>query len=313
MPYSIATSPPNPDLDPLLSHFELLNYRGRRDILRRLARPALTRFLYKYRPLVLRDYASDLGSGPFTTRSVENLRDIVVRSVLRLSCPAAFNDPFDTMAHLHFTGTDIQRTERLTAMLREQGLPESEVLQTLTALRDTPNEKFIDGIRAAYDQHRATVGVCCFAGDPRSTLMWTHYAAEHTGVCLQFERVNDLATFVHALPVQYKIEYPEVNWMENVPEGLLGMLMQKHPDWSYEHEYRIIIDNAAGSYIRFRPEALRRIILGCRSDDKINDLVASLLEERRQAGLPPLQKYRVSLHARRYDLVIRKCIDRASP
>jgi hypothetical protein len=307
MPHSIATIRPNPDLEPLLRHFDSLEYRGRRDLLRRLTKPALTRFLYKFRPLIPLDPAAANEAGPFTARSVENLRDIIVGSQLRLSSPLEFNDPFDMAAHLHFTGTNEQRNERLTSMLRDQGLPESEVRQTLAALRFTPEEEFLEKIKAAHEIHRTTVGVCCFAGDPRSTLMWTHYARDHTGVCLQFERVNDFATFVHALPVKYESEFPEVNWTEKIPADLIAMLMRKHPDWYYEHEYRIIVDNAAGSYLRFRPEALRRIVLGCRSDDRVNGIVDALLAERERAGLPRVQKYRASLHSRRYDLVIRRC------
>ena len=53
-----------------------------------------------------------------------------------------------------------------------------------------------------------------FGGDPRNILMWSHYAANHKGLCLQFELTRDIDNFVFAMPVQYSEDYPIVNWVD---------------------------------------------------------------------------------------------------
>ena len=49
---------------------------------------------------------------------------------------------------------------------------------------------------------RNITGIYCFAGSAKNRLMWGHYASNHKGVCLQFERVHDIATFAHAFQVR---------------------------------------------------------------------------------------------------------------
>ena len=56
-------------------------------------------------------------------------------------------------------------------------------------------------------------GVCSFAGDPLNILMWSHYASNHRGVCLQFDVAKDPINLLLALPVEYSDEYPVVNWI----------------------------------------------------------------------------------------------------
>ena len=49
--------------------------------------PQLSRFLYKYRGF----------SGEYAEK---NLRDMIVHSVLRLSAPSTFNDPYEFFVHI---------------------------------------------------------------------------------------------------------------------------------------------------------------------------------------------------------------------
>jgi hypothetical protein len=66
------------------------------------------------------------------------------------------------------------------------------------------------------------------------------------------------------------------------------------------------MDNEAGKYLPFRPDALRAIILGCRADSTVSLMIDGLLSERAAAGHPKLKVYRASMHGKKYELVIRK-------
>jgi hypothetical protein len=76
--------------------------------------------------------------------------------------------------------------------------------------------------------------------------MWIHYGRDHTGICLQLEWSRDVHTLSRAVSIEYNDEYPVVNWVKNFKESIGAALMRKHSRWSYENEYRISIDSAAG-------------------------------------------------------------------
>jgi hypothetical protein len=305
MPKQLVELPPNPDMDPWVTQVNALGDLQRRKVFRGLVTDKrLSRFLYKYRSMIRVDPALNNGS-EFHPRSVENLHDIMVRSLLRLSSPAQFNDPFDLEAYMYVQGTPEQRRARFVNYLRNNGVAENELGAQVDQYMGVSDEELVKVLRASQETHRNTVGVLCFADDPRSILMWSHYAT-HAGVCLQFDRLADLATLINATPVNYKPDYPTVNWLNGFEDGLLRMLLRKHPSWSYEGETRIIVTEQAGRYLPFQPGALRSIILGCRADDKVEERVDALLTERQQAGLPPVQKWRAVQHDKQYKLMLRR-------
>src|SRR5580700_7739727 len=81
-------------------------------------------------------------------------------------------------------------------------------------------------------------GVLCFCKGWRNTLLWSHYADRHRGMCLGFD-VEDNA----AKPVQYvedrpSIPYPFSGELRPISDQLLST---KYIDWKYEDELRIWI------------------------------------------------------------------------
>src|SRR5262249_50298301 len=51
--------------------------------------------------------------------------------------------------------------------------------------------------------------IYCLTQDPASPLMWGHYAASHTGICLEFDARRDPFTAVEK--VEYRTSYPARN------------------------------------------------------------------------------------------------------
>jgi Protein of unknown function (DUF2971) len=301
---NIAKFPPHP-LDSLFANLMSADYLARRRIMRFKIKERPRRFHYKYRPVVFHD-PDDKAKG-YSERSIDRLRQIIVNSRLYVSCPAEFNDPFDTAADLIATGTEAQRHERFDQWLLAHGVYDSAKRAELLAdLMARPPEAITAMFAPGMQNARKTTGVISFAGNPRDTLMWSHYASEHTGVCFQFETARDFAILSRAVTGDYAEEYPVVNCIVNFQDGLGKMMMNKHPCWTYEDETRIIMDNEAGKYLPFRPDALRAIILGCRADSTVSLMIDGLLSERAAAGHPKLKVYRASMHGKKYELVIRK-------
>ena len=284
-----------PEIDEIVRSVQDLDYRKRREFLWRKVRPRLYRFLYKFRSIA-----------PSDKKNVDHMRDIIVRSRLWLSSPVDFNDPFDMSAQLIADAPVAVKRERIKRALKQQGMKWNDIAKKLPLLTAKPNSHFAELARDAYQRYRGSVGVFSFGGDPRSILMWSHYASNHEGVCLQFEVAKDLNSFAKALHVEYNDEYPVVNWLADFLDGLTKAILRKHKKWAYEHEHRVILLDQAHQYIPFLPEALRAIIIGCRTTGTTIEKLQELLVERESVGHPLPMLYRVVQHQSRYRLVIQK-------
>lgn len=214
--------------------------------------------------------------------NLDRLRPIIVDSKLYFSRPSAFNDPWDCKPCFHF---DVADSEQVSAhadffersdRARNTHLSEYELLARARRLReDLP---FLEacvhqmyGIHSTIDQQYR---VYCLAGSPIVPLMWSHYSASHTGVCLKFS--ND-DFFGSAFQVKYLDRYPTLSLLT---EGAAALepLVTKSIDWSYEEEYRLIAQersHAVGvcslltdnNLISFPPGSLKAVYLGCRMPD----------------------------------------------
>jgi hypothetical protein len=130
----------------------------------------------------------------------------------------------------------------------------------------------------------ARPGIYCLTPDPLSTLMWAHYGANHTGICLEFHVSNLL--FLKALAVEYQVEYPEILTEElYTRETVAKVLLTKAECWRYEEEFRLIgspdlpEDNPLWlheNYLKIPDLALMSVIVGCNGN---YHAVKSLVEE----------------------------------
>ena len=157
-----------------------------------------------------------------------------------------------------------------------------------------------------FAEHLDSSGIVCFASDPRSVLMWSHYGDHHTGICLQLENARDPGTLCQAVPVQYVKDYPVVNWADDLAKQMNKPLLHKFEKWEYDGEWRLIWPYGARTYLPFKPSALVGLIFGCRTSDKAIQIVRAMLDERAARGHPPVKIYRAQPHERRYELVLRR-------
>ena len=107
------------------------------------------------------------------------------------------------------------------------------------------------------DESLAKLRVACFTEDGSNPLMWSHYAHNHTGVCLKFEPNKDTYFEKALYPVTYADELIEAKSMSDFTKSLLTKLNA----WSAEHEWRIVSDKEK---CPFKQEALVEIIFGLR-------------------------------------------------
>jgi hypothetical protein len=232
---------------------------------------------------------------------------MLVDSVLPLSSPAWFNDPFDMHARIVVDGTHEERRRRYTEIAEAQTPPlgwkrREEAIQTLMSRSEG---ELRQRAQESYSNAAKEFGVCCFVGDrARDVLMWSHYADNHKGVCLQFDYARDVPVFARAVSIDYIDDYPTINWIHNFQRSIGKAILRKHTRWAYENEFRISEPWQAGKYIGFRPEALTGLIFGCRADGDVEKVVDGLLKQRAAAGLPDVRLFRAKQNDKKYELDI---------
>jgi Protein of unknown function (DUF2971) len=140
-------------------------------------------------------------------------------------------------------------------------------------------------------------------------LMWSHYADNHQGVCLEFAVEDPLFGF--AQEVMYLSSYPQ--W---APHSLMStdepsVLLTKSDDWQYEHEYRIIglaegVSRPlvqqhplilSGDFLRFRKGALQAIIAGCEANHEKVKTIAQAIDPslKVKRAVRARSKYRIEI------------------
>ena len=113
------------------------------------------------------------------------------------------------------------------------------------------------------------MGIYCMTTRPDNVLMWSHYAAAHSGFCLQFTTEDSFFRNVREaplLPVRYSTDRLYLNLIErnDYYKEISHALTTKAKDWRYEDEWRAV-DFTHGPGIHMYPaEALTGVILGCR-------------------------------------------------
>ncbi|ASA10724.1 DUF2971 domain-containing protein [Klebsiella pneumoniae] len=136
-------------------------------------------------------------------------------------------------------------------------------------------------VRAAEDTIMAIVkssGVCSFTRIPpigadqfrESSLMWSHYAAQFSGVCIEFDydilieslkkqpEVDLICQNVIYTPYAHKVNKPNEAYE-------LDVMFKKHKAWSYEKEFRIVNTKTGNDRLHtYSSNAIKSIYIGGR-------------------------------------------------
>jgi hypothetical protein len=125
-------------------------------------------------------------------------------------------------------------------------------------------------------------GVKCFCGKKGGTitnnLMWGNHADAHKGICIGFKVAPPFFEKLH--PVRYVKArmpvplYPNESHKEDM---FWWTFLQKGEDFTYEDEYRIVIQGGANMYHPFDKEFLTELYFGVKTADEDRKEVIEIL------------------------------------
>jgi len=264
-------------------------------------------FIYKYLNF---DSADEL--------SVKKVRDILVESKLYLSAPSDFNDPYDFRAQIEISRDaaslreNFQRSARLALDRGDDAVPhikgrqrkvEALASRAMERLRANPH-----AISDAFERARERNGVACFSEDPRGLLMWAHYGAGHTGVCLQFDVTEDPGVLMITHKVRYREQLPVIEYPIRDTDIVDKVILNKGRAWEAEQEIRYVSLNVVRGSIPFDSAALRGIILGARLAKANLPSLLTMVEERKERGMREPVLYRAHQDRTCYGLTIKRFV-----
>lgn len=154
-----------------------------------------------------------------------------------MSCPTLFNDLYDAAIHRNsFESRYEDEVERI-ALLRMCGFCEPEQIDIEKIKNDAEHE---DRFLSQYMKESFRVG--CLSENNTSILMWSHYADNNQGICMEYDLTNTLLQ-----PFMYPVAYVPIpiDCSElceiDIDLAMLLSTIVKYNIWEYEREWRMIL------------------------------------------------------------------------
>lgn len=172
------------------------------------------------------------------------------------------------MAEIYYKYKDVKDVERLGQLLKEQKIWAS----TYYNLND-PMEWFFESKDSEFDQklldeYKGDVRICCLSKTFNYGLMWSMYADEHSGICIELEiedseNIKENTGLSPEYWIKYVVDYK--NEPSEIKDGYPSVdevLKVKSPQWRHEQEVRFVRKSKENCYLKVK---IKRVLLGVRA------------------------------------------------
>lgn len=222
-------------------------------------------------------YKSILGSNR------EHALDLIINKRAYFCNADLLNDPFEI-------DVDIHRDRRIQAfaniMAEERNMDLESAMRITSDLYSTGDASEGDFPDLLAHNFKKRFYLFCMSRAPDIISLWSYYADNHQGVCIEME-LNDNLEIGQIAParikgkdivfnINYDDTHPSIVDSDNVTNDVLSIFTKKHHSWRQEMESRILYhnDEYADGYIGSLPDnAIRSIIFGIRCNpDEIKSM-----------------------------------------
>ncbi|WP_028450070.1 DUF2971 domain-containing protein [Chitinibacter tainanensis] len=238
-------------------------------------------FFYKYRGV-------GTTSNSDGKSQLDYLIDQIVDDSIYLSIAAEFNDPFECAPKIRIHPPEITRKKFRSLILEKHNSLFPDISNNQKKQYANEASKKYYGQLSHPDFQKDVkkhlsfaekTRIYCVSTCPTSILMWSHYASNHEGICLEYRNIG---FFDHALKVEYKLERPEIYLFGATDElkEVEKTYLTKSEEWKYEEEWRVVLPNLSVGQYRLESACLHGIILGSRIKDSVRERVLQAAERR---------------------------------
>ena len=141
--------------------------------------------------------------------------------------------------------------------------------------------------------HKSSLKICSFSATAESIIMWSHYADQHRGFCVEYD-LQSLPAENLFVRMMYPVIYSEklfdaTRYYLSVLQDRKGFnilfpvlaSLFKSPEWSYEQEWRLVIPaNMVKEPSPWRVPAPKRLYLGSRIDAEQRESLLSITRKK---------------------------------
>nr|WP_307732409.1 DUF2971 domain-containing protein [Massilia aurea] len=191
-----------------------------------------------------------------------------------------FNDPFDCKPAFELDCADDEFVQRNLEYVRvKKGAFAAAILEPQIRARiDTEDDPRHPKNRVRLQDNMGKIlegwGVFCASEEGNNILMWSHYGANFSGVCIEI----DTKEFDYLEKVNYVPSRPKINALpfgESSSSAVDKALYTKYEQWGYEKEWRALDD------IGCKPlsnTGITRVIFGQRCRCKIRERIIEFIK-----------------------------------
>ncbi|EJT6665860.1 DUF2971 domain-containing protein [Clostridium perfringens] len=138
-------------------------------------------------------------------------------------------------------------------------------------------------VQSEFDSIRNNLAIACLSETNDNILMWSHYANNHKGICLEydFEEINNISTIFPVIYSNNTCDISDDILNENY-NFIIQKVLTKAENWKYENEWRIVVQNKDESQIGLliKTPKVKAIYLGCRIDEENKKTIKNLAIEK---------------------------------
>ncbi len=203
--------------------------------------------------------------------------EIFIKREVYFANPQSLNDPFDCRIDI------VDSLNQVTKAVKPQ---HNAGASSLINLRN--NSQFLGEIQSDL----TGLGIFSLSKDPMNVLMWSHYAANHSGFCIgfklseKFTEFNATEEIIGCVPVRYTKNNPFVDYFRKIaktksrPELVWQTLhtdgmTSKAQAWSYEQEVRVLRKKPGP--VSFFSNELVEVIFGLSMPKESRETIQKLL------------------------------------
>ncbi len=242
---------------------------------------------------------------------------ILTESELFFSSADSFNDPFDgrlSLDYSNYTEKDWYKGYKFQLQRDNPHTNNSKIEKMVQEwmgkkLYKNPHH-FKRHKEFVYNRNKKKFGIISLSGTNSEILLWSHYAASHTGFCVGFnkEKLNDYRIsalnkfdFLYdCFKVEYSKEYPtlDAKKLDDDQNYVLKPLIIKSDKWVYEKEFRLILINGTNKAMTLGKDIFENIVLGA----KISQTHRTEIIEIAQNNFPKINIFQANICEDRYDI-----------